>query len=135
MEPAEAANLALVREYLSALERGEAGGALARFFTDDVIQEEFPNRLNPNGGRSDLATILARSERGKQLLASQQYVVRSAIARGSEVAVEAEWSATVAVPVGTIPSGGSMRAFFAMFFECAGGKIHRQRNYDCFEPW
>jgi ketosteroid isomerase-like protein len=129
MESSEAANLALVREYLSALERGEAGGALARFFTEDAIQEEFPNRLNPNGGRSD------RSERGRQLLQSQRYVVRSAIVRGSEVAVEAEWSATVAVAVGTIPAGGSMRAFFAMFFECAEGKIRRQRNYDCFEPW
>jgi ketosteroid isomerase-like protein len=135
MESFEAGNLALVREYLTALGRGEAGGALARFFTDDAIQEELPNRLNPNGGRSDLPTILERSERGAQLLESQRYVVRSAIARGSEVAVEAEWSATVAVPVGTIPAGGSMRAFFAMFFECAEGKIRRQRNYDCFEPW
>ena len=135
MESSEAANLSRVREYLSALERGEAGGALARFFTEDAIQEEFPNRLNPNGGRSDLATILERSERGAQLLESQRYVVRSAIARGAEVAVEAEWSATVAVPVGTSPAGGSMRAFFAMFFECAEGRIRRQRNYDCFEPW
>lgn len=135
MEASDAANLALVREYLSALERGEVGAALARFFTPDAVQVEFPNRLNPNGGRSDLATMLERSERGKALLQSQRYVVGSAIARDSVVAVEAEWSATLAVPVGTIPAGGSMRAHFAMFFEFVDGKIHRQRNYDCFEPW
>lgn len=135
MEAFEAANLALVREYLSALEQGETGEALARFFTPDAIQVEFPNRLNPNGGRSDLATMLERSERGAQLLQSQRYVVGSAVARDSVVAVEAEWSATLAVPVGTIPAGGSMRAHFAMFFEFVDGKIHRQRNYDCFEPW
>jgi ketosteroid isomerase-like protein len=135
MEPSDAANLALVREYLSALERGEVGAALARFFTPEAVQKEFPNRLNPNGGRSDLATMLERSERGRQLLQSQSYVVGTAIARDSVVAVEAEWSATLAVPVGTIPAGGNMRAHFAMFFEFADGKIHRQRNYDCFEPW
>ena len=135
MEASDAANLALVRAYLSAIEGGEAGAALARFFTPDAVQEEFPNRLNPNGGRSDLATMLERSERGKQLLESQRYVVGSAIARDSAVAVEAEWSGTLAVPVGTIPAGGSMRARFAMFFELADGKIRRQRNYDCFEPW
>ena len=134
-EATDAANLALVREYLAALEAGEVGAALARFFTPDAVQEEFPNRLNPNGGRSDLATMLERSERGKQLLQSQRYVVSSAIARDSTVAVEAEWSATLAVPVGTIPAGGSMRAHFAMFFEFVDGRIHRQRNYDCFEPW
>lgn len=58
MDASEAANLALVLEYLSALERGEVGAALARFFTPDAAQVEFPNRLNPNGGRSDLATML-----------------------------------------------------------------------------
>jgi len=135
MDASEAANLALVRDYLAALERGEAGAALARFFTPDAVQEEFPNRLNPTGGRSDLATMLERSERGRQLLGSQRYVIRSAVARGSAVAVEAEWSATLAIPVSTIPAGGSMRAHFAMFFECAAGKIRCQRNYDCFEPW
>ena len=134
-EASDAANLALVREYLSALEAGEVGGALSRFFTPDAVQEEFPNRLNPNGGQSDLATMLERSARGAQLLQSQCYVVGSAIARDSVVAVEAEWSATLAVPVGAIPADGSMRAHFAMFFEFVDGKIHRQRNYDCFEPW
>lgn len=84
---------------------------------------EFPNRLNPNGGRSDLATMLERSERGVQLLQSQRYVIGSAIARESVVAVEAEWRATLAVPLSTIPAGRSMRAHFAMFFEFVDGKF------------
>jgi ketosteroid isomerase-like protein len=135
MHATEDVNLALVHEYLSALQRGEAGAALERFFTPDAIQEEFPNRLNPTGGRSDLPTLLERSERGRQLLAAQAYLVRSAIARGDAVAVEADWTGTLAIPLATLPAGARMRAHFAMFFECAEGKIRHQRNYDCFEPW
>ena len=28
-----------------------------------------------------------------------------------------------------------MTAHFAQIFECKDGKIYRQRNYDCFEPF
>ena len=131
----EETNLALVCDYLEALEAGEAGAPLARFFTSDAIQVEFPNRLNPRGGQSDLATMLERSVQGKQLLQSQEYRIRSAIARGDRVAVEAEWSATLVIAVGGLPAGSVMRAHFAMFFECTEGRIRRQHNYDCFEPW
>jgi ketosteroid isomerase-like protein len=131
----ETMNIALIREYLSSLEGGDVGQALTRFFTDDAVQEEFPNRLNPTGGRSDLGTIVERSELGKQILRSQSYDIRSTIASGVEVAVEAEWRATLAVPVGPLPAGSEMRAHLAMFFELSEGRIRRQRNYDCFEPW
>lgn len=134
-DSADTANLALVLEYLAALAAGEAGPSLRRFFTPDAIQVEFPNRLNPGGGRSDLATMLERSLQGKQLLQSQEWRVISAIAGGDRVAVEADWSGTLANPVAGLPAGGTMRAHFALFFELVEGRIHRQHNYDCFEPW
>ena len=135
MTAAETTNLRLVRAYLEALERGETGSALAAFFTPDARQIELPNRLNPAGGESNLERLLLRAEQGRNLLVSQRYTLRSALARDNNVAVEAEWVATLAVPVGSLPAGGEMRAHFAMFFECMDGRIHRQRNYDCFEPW
>jgi ketosteroid isomerase-like protein len=134
-DSADTSNLALVREYLAALGAGEAGPSLRRFFTPDATQVEFPNRLNPGGGRSDLATLLERSLQGKRLLRSQEYRVISAIAGGGRVAVEADWTGTLAIPVAGLPAGGTMRAHFALFFELVEGRIHRQRNYDCFEPW
>jgi len=57
--------LAVAHEYLAALENGEAGDALRRFFTSDFVQIEYPNALNPKGQRSDLAEVVLRSEKGK----------------------------------------------------------------------
>ena len=135
MTEQEKTQIALVRDYLAALANGESGAALGRFFTPDALQIELPNRLNPTGGQSDLATILQRSEQGKKLLQAQSYTIRSAIARDDQVAVEAEWQATLAVPLGTLPAGGPMKAHLALFFVFRQGRIALQRNYDCFESW
>ena len=125
----------LVRDYLAALESGATGEALARFFTPDAVQEEFPNRLNPSGQVSNLSQLLERAERGRGFLASQGYTARSIIVNGSSAAVEADWVGTVALAAGPFQPGAELRARFAMFFEFEGPRIRRQRNYDCFEPW
>jgi ketosteroid isomerase-like protein len=135
MTSAESSNLAMIRSYLAALESGAVGDELARFFTEDALQVELPNKLNPNGAQSDLPTMLERAARGQHLLQRQTYEVRSEIADGSRVAVEALWSGALAVPLGSLPAGAVMTAHFAMFFELRDGRIASQRNYDCFETW
>ncbi len=124
-----------IKEYLTALEDAATGEALARFFTEDAEQIELPNRLNPNGGQSNLAHLLKRAELVPTLLQNQHYEVHSILVQGDNVAVEATWTAVLAVPLRTLPEGSTMKAYFAMFFEFRGGRIHRQRNYDCFEQW
>jgi ketosteroid isomerase-like protein len=123
------------RAYLLAIEAGAIGDDLAKFFALDVLQHELPNRLVPTGASRDLAAILAAAERGQMVVASQRYVVRSAIQSGDSVAMEVEWSATLNVPVGSLPAGGEMRAHFAVFLDFRDGKIVSQRNYDCFQPF
>lgn len=135
MTGVEDANNSLIRSYLAAIESGATGEALARFFTPDAIQVELPNRLNPQGGRSELNVILARAEQATKLLKSQRFEVISEVVQSSTVAVEAVWTGTLAVPFGTLVAGAALRAHFAMFFELEGGRIKSQRNYDCFEPW
>ncbi|MBI5033665.1 MAG: nuclear transport factor 2 family protein [Chloroflexi bacterium] len=135
MSNQEEQNRQLVRSYLSALGSGASGDALARFFTTDAVQIEYPNRLNANGGQSDLPTILLRAEQGKKLLTQQTYEIQSVTAEGSQVAVEAIWTGTLAVPVGTLAAGSSMQAHFAIHFVMRDGRIAIQRNYDCFDPW
>lgn len=127
--------LLVVREYLTALQSGAAGDELSRFFTPDAVQVELPNALNPNGQTSDLPTIISRSLQGRQVLSSQTFEILSEVAAGDSVAVEAKWTGVLAMPLGTLPAGARMHAHFAMFFETRDGRIHRQRNYDCFEKW
>ncbi len=126
---------AFVRRYLEAIESGATGDALAAFFTRDVEQVEFPNRLVPTGATRDLAAILEGAVRGQAVVRSQRFQLQQVIEDGDRVAAEATWTAVLAVPVGSIPAGGEMRARFAMVFEFRDGRIARQHNYDCFDAF
>ena len=128
-------NILVVREYLKALADGEAGESLGRFFSENAVQIELPNKLNPAGGKSDLETIKKRSEEGKHLLTRQTYTIKNEIIDGDDLAVEAVWTGILAIPLGELAAGYEMKAHFAMFFKFENNQIVLQRNYDCFEPW
>lgn len=134
MNHPESDNLSRARDYLAALERGATGDDLAGFFTPDVIQEEFPNRLTPNGARRDLAALLDGAARAKNVIARQHFEILNELAENDTVVLEIQWSATLAIQIGSLAPGDEMRARFAVFLEFRDGKIARQRNYDCFEP-
>lgn len=127
--------IAAAREYLAALGDGATGEALAAHFTTDVVQVEFPNRLLPHGATRDLAAILEGAARGQQVVREQRFDVQNALRAGNQVALEVVWTATLAISLGTLPAGAEMRARFAVFLEFRDGRIARQRNYDCFDPW
>ena len=128
-------NLAIARKYLEALENRAEGSALAEFFTKDVVQEEFPNRLQPIGVHRELNVILDAAKKGKKTLRAQKFDVLNAIVDGDSVALEIHWSGYLAVPVDTLPADSEMRAHLSVWLEFRDGKICRQHNYDCFDPW
>ena len=128
-------NIARARAYLQDIEAGKTGEELAIHFDADVVQEEFPNALSPQYVKRNLKAILEGAERGKQVLSGQRYEVQTAIASGEQVALEVSWTGTLAVPVVNLAAGDEMKANFAVFLEFRDGKIIRQRNYDCFEPF
>lgn len=128
-------NLAIARSYLEAIGRGATGDELAAFFTEDVVQEELPNRLVPGGARRGLAEILEGAERGQHVMRRQRFELLHAVEDGDHVALEVQWTGTLAVPLATLPAGAEMRARFAVFLEFSACRIRRQRNYDCFDPW
>jgi len=128
----EIQNLEIARQYLSAIEAdthggGQTDGVLA-FYAPDVLQEEFPNRLVSNGARRDLQALREAAARGRGVLLGQRYEVHKAYAVGDTVILEVLW-------VGTLAKGAEMRAHFAVVLEIKEGRIHRQRNYDCFDPF
>ena|ERR1700694_1239638 len=128
-------NLAVARKYLEAVENGAEGGALAEFFTEDVVQEEFPNRLAPIGAHRDLDAIRDAARKGKKQLRAQKFEILNSIVDGDNVALEVFWSGLLAVPVDTLPADTEMRAHISIWLEFGDGKIARQHNYDCFDPW
>ena len=103
-------HLDFVRTYLSAIEAGATGERLAAFFTADVVQEEFPNRLLPTGARRDLAELLAGAVKGQQILSAQHFEILTSVESGDTVALEIAWTGTLSVALGTIPAdAGALR--------------------------
>ena len=128
-------NLSIARKYLEALEGGAEGGALADYFTEDVVQEEYPNRLAPIGAHRDLSAILDAAKKGKKTLRAQKFDLMNSIVDGDNVALEVFWSGLLAQPVDTLPADTEMRAHISIWLEFRDGKIAKQRNYDSFDPW
>jgi ketosteroid isomerase-like protein len=128
-------NLEIARRYLEAVESGAEGAALAEFFTKDVIQEEFPNRLAPIGAHRNLQAILDSARQGRKMLRAQKFEILNSIVEGDRVALEVYWSGLLDVPVDTLPADSELRAHFSMWLEFKDGKIARQHNYHCFDPW
>jgi len=74
-------------------------------------------------------------EKGRKLLSSQSYEIKGCVVDGDELSIEVLWTGILALPFGSLSVGSQMRAHSAIFFQFKDGKIVRQRNYDCFEPW
>ncbi len=127
-------NESLVRALMRALESGERGASLARFFTDDAEQVEYPSVMRPAGGTRGVQALIEGSVAGARLLASQSYELLEFIAAGDRAAVRLTWRATTATEVAGLPAGSTLTAHIAQFYEFRDGRISRQRSYDCYEP-
>ncbi len=122
----------IVRAYLKAIE--DRGDSLA-FFTEDAVQEEFPNALVPAGARRTMEELREANARGRDVMTSETYEIVTLVETGDLVACEVLWRGVLAVPLKSLKPGDAMKARFAVFFEFRGDRIRRQRNYDCFEPF
>lgn len=125
----------LIRSFLAALSDGQSGAALEAFYHADARQTEFPNLLTKATTVRDLAQLKEASERGKAVIRRQSYELTRVFAAEEGVVIEAVWTAELAIPLGKLPAGGEMKAYFAQVYEFRDGKILAQRNYDCFEPF
>jgi ketosteroid isomerase-like protein len=128
-------NVACVHEYLQAVASMGAPETVADFFAPDVVFQELPNRIAPEGRVRHFGDLHGAYEQGRKILKSQEYKVQRIIEAGDEVAVELEWNGILAVPVMNLPAGSEMKAFVAMFLTIRDGKIVSQRNYDCYPPF
>ncbi|MCB0216440.1 MAG: nuclear transport factor 2 family protein [Caldilineae bacterium] len=131
----ESENLSIADAYLALLSGMGDPDDLDAFLAPDIEQQEFPNRLTPNGATRDLSAMKAGQAQGSRLLAEQRFERVGAVAQGDSLAMEVVWTGRVREAAGPFAAGQTLRARFAMFLDFRDGKIVRQRNYDCFDPW
>lgn len=127
--------LELARRYYKALEENRPAEEVMAFYDPGVTQIEYPNRLTIAGATRNLEDLMTAAERGKKAIVKQTFEIRRLYAQDQTVVAELIWTGVLAVPFGTLKAGDSMKAYFANFIEFKDGKIFRQRNYDCFEPF
>jgi len=127
--------LEIAKRYIARLSEGAGPDELGSFLAPDVVHEEFPNRLLPNGATRGLQAMKEGRARGQALLQRESFEVTNALSSNEQVAMEVIWSRTVREAVGPFAAGQELRARFAVFMEFRNGQIVRQRNYDCFDPW
>lgn len=128
-------NEKIVIEFLKVLENRHSSDELDKFYHPDCQQTEFPNAIVKNTIHRGLRDLKNGSDKGQQIMSKEEYEIKNLYSFDTTVILEAVWRGTLSIPIGTIEPGGQMTAYFAQFFEFKDGKIYRQRNYDCFEPF
>jgi ketosteroid isomerase-like protein len=128
-------NIARTHQYLQAAASMGPFENVTDFYASDIMIQEFPNRIAPQGRIRRAADLRAAYEQGRKILQSQIYAVQRLFEAGDEVVAELEWTGILAVPVMNLPAGSEMKAFVAMFLTFRDGKIVSQRNYDCYPPF
>lgn len=127
--------LEIARSYLRDMAGNNIAGRHAEYYAHNVEQTEYPNRLNARVTISDYQTLLQRSEQGKKIITRQSYEIQKEYVSGNTVILEVIWKGSFSMPIGGTPPGRELKAYFVLFLEFDGGKIIKQRNYDCFEPF
>lgn len=127
-------NRSLIKRFFRAIEDGDLEAIVAGYHPD-IRHTEWPNSLRKDGGVSTLDDIRAAFERGRKSVKSQIFHINALICDGDLVAAETLWRGVLAVPFGSLQAGDTMTAHVCTVFEIREGKIWRQRNYDCFEPF
>ena len=128
-------NETIVVDFLKMVEERKSSNELKRFYHPDIEQIEFPNAITKTTAVRNLSALKEGAEKGAAIMSKETYEIKNLFSIGEVVILEAIWKGTLSISIGNIPAGGQMEANFAQFFEFKTGKIYRQRNYDCFNPF
>jgi len=128
-------NLEIAQSYIALFNDPAAEPAqFDSFLAPDVVYEEMPNLLSPQGSTRGRDEMLAGIAQGKKLLSEQAYHIERAVSDGDVVALQVKWQGKLAVGFGAVAAGTVLQARIAMFITFAAGQIVHQRNYDAYDP-
>src|SRR5580704_13523578 len=80
--PLATSNASVARQYLQAVESLGPLEDVAAFYSPDVVFQEFPNRIAPQGRIRRAGDLSAAYQKGQQLLRSQTYAVQRILEAG-----------------------------------------------------
>jgi hypothetical protein len=121
------------KAFVAAVAAAAPRETIEAFYTDDVIQEEFPNLLLPHGAVRDFINLRAAHDKTRYAIEAQSYEIVHAVASGNCVVLETIWNARLAVDLVSLVPGDTMRAQLAQIFEFRDGLIFRLRIYSCYD--
>jgi hypothetical protein len=124
----------LLLDLYAAISAGKTGDALARFFTADAQQVEYPSLMRPAGSTRGIAAMLEAADQGTGAIVDQRYDLHTFLEQGERAAVQFTWSGRCAIDLGPLPGGTRLTAHIAAFYEFEHGLVKRQSSYDCYEP-
>lgn len=123
----------VVRAYIAAVEAQDLD-AVQNWLHDDVEVTEHPNAVSPNGRRYGKAELRDAGQKGKDLMASEDYKITSVLVDGDRAVLQMEWTGTLNATHGHRQKDHVMRAHICSVIQLRDGKIWRQEQYDCFHP-
>ncbi|GAA5225377.1 nuclear transport factor 2 family protein [Membranihabitans marinus] len=125
----------IVEDFIKVLENRESFDEVLEFYHPEIEQIEFPNTLTTNKTVRNYKELAIAAEKGKAVLKKETYKILKKYTFDNVVIIEAQWTGILAIPIGKLKPGDVMTAHFAQFYEFKDGKIIKQRNYDCFDPF
>ncbi|NOJ48761.1 nuclear transport factor 2 family protein [Bradyrhizobium archetypum] len=120
------------KAFVAAVAAAAPREAIEAFYAEDVIQEEFPNLLLPDGAVRDFINLRAAHDKTRYTIEQQSFEIVNAVASGNCVLLEIIWNATLAADLDPLTPGDRMRAQLAQVFEFRDGLIFRLRTYSCY---
>jgi hypothetical protein len=97
------------KAFMRAVASGAPAQEIEAFYALDAVEEEFPNRLLPNGAVRNLEALREAGKKGRKVMSAQTIEIVNAVGTGQCVAIEAIWTGTLAVGMGSLKPGVSSR--------------------------
>ncbi|MDJ0320134.1 nuclear transport factor 2 family protein [Pseudarthrobacter sp. PS3-L1] len=122
----------LVLDFIRVLEAGGGSAELRPFLAPGFELTEAPHALAPRGSRRSIEQVLSGADQGKLIVSGQHFDIRRTVAQGNTVVVEAEWNATVLMPLPHWEIGDTITASTCSIFEVHRGQLLHQSSFDCY---
>ena len=109
--------------------------AFAKVLHPKVESTVFPNLFALKIHVRKLDDMRSGLEMGRKTLKTQQFKIKKMYETADAVVAEVLWTGEMAVDAANLKKGQLITAHCCFVFEFKDGKIFRQRNYDCYEPF